>query len=1126
MADCSPSIPGFCFPTTVVVGSTDTVAHGPVSVSKAQVQAADAASSSTTMSQTGGFFIITTIIQAGGFDKSEKVLAYQGAGNSNMIIVAKLTGSASQDALVYSDILQNGSFENGTSRWQFIGDSQHSASVVSRYPSGRGFDDGNPDNLDVPHGTRMLHMIKAGETGVGSLVQDCFEFSHTSLLGDFSFSVAPDSAFNGFGGATAGRQAVVALQFFNGAVHQYGIAYTLGGNPSSVPPGFPTINRTIGLTHPGADTFQRFTRDLEADILGDFYYTSVRIWVTTDMEDTIFLAEFDTLWDWFTLETGKVQPELFETSVDEKLIITTTTEKVSTKNFLGVLGTAETYERDFDRSPFFFTPGEIDPNAERDRREVEPFLLFSDAFLRTYEALRASPHTGIVIADKGEDFSSDQLADENVINNGSFETGTTAFWQTDVGTGGSITIQEESTDTERGGGGTGIPAGIPAPDGRFWIYIAKDNQGGDSAYFKQTVALAQTYSSRVARRISWHGLFDYTSGTERRNQLSFVFYNNEETTYHLRYLFGSQGIPVLPAAFPDAPINTSKTLSATEDIVNTYLQQFLEDTDQAIFDFDRMDVWWIADSTNTNETNTYVDDITFTMAIPSEQLLKTTDLAHVMTATPVAQEFPFTISGTDDVTQIDQTGPYFDETAPASGTRYNPSTGVLSFHVKDQHSSLDTTNIDVWVGQNVNGLAVGDVQIVNASTIETSATWPAGNKTVISDRDIRYDFTRVTDYAQQSTVVVSGELTDLANPVSNQSIVDYRFTILGSGTIGATISGAADGDPPIVLLGYPEDLDTQVSPNTQISWSVTDNAAGVDPTTLKFYINGSLKIEDDLATVGQFSRIANTERGFDYVYTPQSGFAFGTTVTGVIQVDDYVGNSAEKSYKFDITPDESLLITNFSIGQGDSIVMSSGTDISVCVEDFTHGVSTGGTYILANGLPPLGLVTTISGAGPDKITYTFPATGTINARVDVDVFVHAENNFPGPYPVIQEQNFLLRPGYDVEWWNRSTGIGGGAETVFPFSQNVQVLAEVLNFGKNFNQADMFYRFLTESQTNSDLGATLVSNIQVADLPAYLNSLNTIFEYGKTIVLEVEVADNNGNQLSFTHTFTIEDKPTN
>ena len=136
----------------------------------------------------------------------------------------------------------------------------------------------------------------------------------------------------------------------------------------------------------------------------------------------------------------------------------------------------------------------------------------------------------------------------------------------------------------------------------------------------------------------------------------------------------------------------------------------------------------------------------------------------------------------------------------------------------------------------------------------------------------------------------------------------------------------------------------------------------------------------------------------------------------------------------------------------------------------------------------------------------------------------AENNFPGPFPVIKEQRFVLRPGYDVSWPNRSTDTSFGAETVFPFITNIPVLAGIKNFERNFNDAGLFYRFLTENQPTADLGAVLVSNVKTADLPASLNSLNTIFEYGKTIVLEVEVTDNEGNQLRFTHTFTIEDKP--
>ena len=57
-----------------------------------------------------------------------------------------------------------------------------------------------------------------------------------------------------------------------------------------------------------------------------------------------------------------------------------------------------------------------------------------------------------------------------------------------------------------------------------------------------------------------------------------------------------------------------------------------------------------------------------------------------------------------------------------------------------------------------------------------------------------------------------------------------------------------------------------------------------------------------------------------------------------------------------------------------------------------------------------------------------------------------------------------------------------------------------------------------------MGATLTSNVKVAEMPATLNTVNTFYEYGKIIVLEIEVDDLEGNQLRFTHTYTIEPKP--
>ena len=115
----------------------------------------------------------------------------------------------------------------------------------------------------------------------------------------------------------------------------------------------------------------------------------------------------------------------------------------------------------------------------------------------------------------------------------------------------------------------------------------------------------------------------------------------------------------------------------------------------------------------------------------------------------------------------------------------------------------------------------------------------------------------------------------------------------------------------------------------------------------------------------------------------------------------------------------------------------------------------------------------------------------------------------------------MRPGYDVVWPNREID---EPETILPFITNIQVLVDVKNFGKNFNDGSTFHRFLTEGQPTANLGATITANIDVADLSATIESNNPFFEYGKVIVLEIEADDLEGNQLRLTHTFVIEDKP--
>jgi hypothetical protein len=346
----------------------------------------------------------------------------------------------------------------------------------------------------------------------------------------------------------------------------------------------------------------------------------------------------------------------------------------------------------------------------------------------------------------------------------------------------------------------------------------------------------------------------------------------------------------------------------------------------------------------------------------------------------------------------------------------------------------------------------------------------------------------------------------------------------------ATVSGGSDLTPPTITPTEPASSATQVSASTDILFSLTDDASGVDPASVRLIINGSTRIRNDVAPDGTFSRVSNTSNGFDYTYDPTGLFNFGEIVSGTIQASDFVGNPSSLDYEFRIESSDTLAIENFFLGLDQSILVTTGTLASVEVNDGIFGVVSGTTYLTLNGAVPSGLVTTysneiaVSGTATSGIVFELPLDPLINFREDLVIFVHAENEFPGNFPVVREQQFTLRPGYDVNWPNKTEDELGGPETIFPYITNIQVLTGIKNFAKNFGEAAAFFRVLIENEHKADLGATLISNIKTADLSAVAESNNPFFEYGKTMVLEIAADDLAGNQFRLTHTFEIEPKP--
>jgi hypothetical protein len=814
-------------------------------------------------------------------------------------------------------------------------------------------------------------------------------------------------------------------------------------------------------------------------------------------------------------DTHIISPSIIESTATVKFILFP--KDFSRTVFLAaVVGTSGTAARFFDRSPFFFTPSETDPNTLRDISEAQQFLIFSECNINTFDPFRNIPNSTFIITDRG--LAGSDL--QETITNGSFEQDLSGWTVQNVsGTSSFSVVTSQPT-------GVGFNDGSPVsvPNGTKMLHVT--SRAPISPHILRQTYEFGTYKVNSSQlRTFAFSLCPNIISTNSAFQANLIFRQNGVQKANLQYRVSGLGTPSpLPAGVTAVPIDTNTLPSFTADVFNNVARNIREDLNYTTFEFNTLETWFIFDDT-ANNTNYLFDNVGLTIDIPQRQLLRTIDVAHINTNHPVASGFglltvPLTISGADNITQVDLSGPFFAETSPLSGTHNVPETSQLSFHIQDLSSAISQPTISVKVNHTV---------VVNVGIATTSTEYPIASKTVLAPNDILYTFTPAPGtFSSGEIIAVSGSFADLAS-VSNLGTGAYQFQIVGSGGLGATISGAPDVTAPVIIPTYPQNLDFQVSANTDIVFSITDDASGVDPATVKLYLNGALKISGDTAAAGDMDRVANTSRGFDYTYNPVGQFTFGQTITGSIEAEDFAGNAGTHSYQFTITPDDTLSIENFFLGLDQSTPLTTGTLLSVDLRDELYGVSSGTSYLTLNGVVPSGLYTVASGLAasgtcPALLQFQLPLYNLIDYRDDLVIVVHAENCFPGVYPVIQEQQFTIRPGYEVRWPNKTEDQAGGPEAIFPYITNIQVLAEIKNYAKKYGEASAFFRFLTEGQHKSDLGAVIISNVEVADLPATLTVLNPFFEYGKTMTLEIEADDLEGNQFRLTHIFTIEESP--
>lgn len=795
-----------------------------------------------------------------------------------------------------------------------------------------------------------------------------------------------------------------------------------------------------------------------------------------------------------------VTPSPTITSLDYKFIVYEPDFSRSA-TLVGVVGTTGTVERFFDRSPFFFTPSEIDPNTLRDLSEVQQFLIYSTASIVSYENVLSTSSSAKLITAKGEIF--ENLNEPiNLLDNPSFERDLSGWSVVKADPSDVATV----VTTQPGGVGFNDAAPVSPINGSRMLYMARSQATG-SLRVTQDRQLGATYPSSLVEGISFAICPDASPNASFYAIVDFQFFLDGNKQYDIIYRFSGGNDPTpLASGISISPLDSITLSSPTPDIFNVYSRDFQTDSGKTAFSFNSISAHIVIDRIAA-QYDVLFDDFQVNLNLPSEELRQTANLAHILTANPTTSGLPFTVSGSTTITSEDQTGPYFADLVPGSGTFFNNPNTNVTVYFRDDGSAINQGSINLWIDSQ---------QVVSSGVTVTGVLWPNIQKTIVSPGNTRFILDRSSDFALGATVTISGSASD----TETNSFVDaYTFRVWDYTSLPATLTSSADADAPAITLVSPLDSATNVSPNTDIVWSVIDAATGVDPASVRLYLNGILRVNAASSVIsGTLSSTGNSSSGFTYTYNPSEAFGLGQLVSGTLEASDVSGNANSVPFSFTTTATDTLFIQNFFLSTGASVSLTSDTNIEVDVVDSVYGINTSGTYLTINGSLPSGLTTSgISGG----IRFSVPAQPLINFRTDLQILVHAENLFPGSYPVVKEQVFSLRAGYKVDWYNRDPE---AFETTFPYITNIPVLVDVYNFAKKGAQGSLFYRFLTEDQPRADLPATITSNIVTADLPAAVVSDNPFFEYGKTIVLEIEADDLEGNQLRFTHVFTIEQNP--
>lgn len=338
---------------------------------------------------------------------------------------------------------------------------------------------------------------------------------------------------------------------------------------------------------------------------------------------------------------------------------------------------------------------------------------------------------------------------------------------------------------------------------------------------------------------------------------------------------------------------------------------------------------------------------------------------------------------------VDSTPPTLGSTSPGNGAQRNAD---IVFHVLDAGSGVNPASVHAYMS--ING---GPETEISGTPEWTVTGTPA---------DLTCTYNPPTDFAWNDSVTIRVTADDnQPAPVGpNHLNASYSFLVLLD-TTGPTIPAGGISPAPGA---------TGVAVTAPVSFRITDDLSGVDPSSVKVTRNGV-----DITSECGVTPASGIPGAYD-VRFPATGPGtnlWNETVTITVEVKDLAGNpinppTNSQTWSFEVAKDtDGPVVSNLSPAAGTST--AAPTDpISCRITDAVSGVdpATLEMYVNSIQVPAANLVVTPIGGGI-TVTYT-PAPGTYSYGEAMTVRVVARDLAGN---LVQDESPVIGVGNGFEW---------------------------------------------------------------------------------------------------------------